>query len=1049
MMLINEFRNVVLLAAVVVAAGCSPKVPEAPPSESNGGGSITSSIPATEGEQSSAPAPVISSASVVVAQSSAPVSEWSVCATEGEVCQLSGMAEVRYGAEGEYITRILSGPITCSNQTFGDPNPGTEKNCEKRLVFGGSTQVSTSSATATTSSIVSTSSSVVSTSSEATPIVPDAAQGKILFNDVQLCAGCHLDVEDGGVEGSYPIDLLGSAKFSYDVLGDVADYIEASMPLGGVDDCEDSCAIDIAAYLLDKKADLEQASSAASSSSSSVTNSSSSVISSSSVSTSSSTASSAAAEDQVWVYCAAEKETCQFEGNRLVRYGADDTYSSDYFDGSVVCSNGVFGDPIRFVLKDCEVLLPVSMAETYVPAGPASSSSSSSVLSSVVTTSSSSSSSVALSSSSQSVLSSAASSSSVIPVSSSSSSVSSAQPSSVSSASSSIASGPSASNGSELYAMQCTGCHGPSGDGSVPLTGQCNKVDCGEQAVLADYIDAEMPVGGIGNCVGQCAEDIAEFIVTSFQANGAAVPLKSGSWNVDLTSCDSALPGASQRLLPSQIATFVASILGLDIDDLPEFPGATDQGLGFTTNIDANFVSKNSIRDLVSAAEETSLLAIGQYATLAGCPTNLTNSCALNYIRDVANQLYRGVYASEDITVLETLYTTLTSGSDPLAPEEAIAGVVSAMLQSPAFLYLLELGIPTSGSERILTGVEIANRIALLAGNTLPDSELLAAAERGDLVYPQNREAQAQRIYEQAKTKSMMSTFFTEWFAVDDPESASHVDAGLVDSMRQEFDHLVGETLNDDVSVSNLFMRDTTFVNSTLSNYYGIPSSSQGTDDWVEVNVPQNREAGLLSTGIVAVSHSHPGGTSIIKRGHFIRENLLCQELGTPPQGALEQNPVLDENATVRDYMDARGQMAACGACHEQMDSIGIGMENLDQFGLPRTNYDLTGHPVDAAGAIGDMVVDIDSNAIETVDFDGTSELGAILSSSPAVAMCARQTWFEYAMGRESLSECHAASLGDPQGIMDTPKKLLLDLVSSNRFIYRTDGANRTVLQVK
>jgi hypothetical protein len=54
-----------------------------------------------------------------------------------------------------------------------------------------------------------------------------------------------------------------------------------------------------------------------------------------------------------WIACAGEGGTCTFSGTREVRYGANGSYATKTFTGSVVCSNTAFGDPAKGLLKTC------------------------------------------------------------------------------------------------------------------------------------------------------------------------------------------------------------------------------------------------------------------------------------------------------------------------------------------------------------------------------------------------------------------------------------------------------------------------------------------------------------------------------------------------------------------------------------------------------------------------------------------------------------------------------------------------------------------------
>ncbi len=64
------------------------------------------------------------------------MSDWTLCAPEGGVCAFTGTQEVRYGANGAYFYRTLSGGTTCTNGVFGDPAVGVSKRCDIRAASG-------------------------------------------------------------------------------------------------------------------------------------------------------------------------------------------------------------------------------------------------------------------------------------------------------------------------------------------------------------------------------------------------------------------------------------------------------------------------------------------------------------------------------------------------------------------------------------------------------------------------------------------------------------------------------------------------------------------------------------------------------------------------------------------------------------------------------------------------------------------------------------------------------------------------------------------------
>jgi hypothetical protein len=56
--------------------------------------------------------------------------DWRFCAPEGAVCQVDGPATVRFGVDGRYAFRTVTGPIACTLDEFGDPAPHRPKGCE-------------------------------------------------------------------------------------------------------------------------------------------------------------------------------------------------------------------------------------------------------------------------------------------------------------------------------------------------------------------------------------------------------------------------------------------------------------------------------------------------------------------------------------------------------------------------------------------------------------------------------------------------------------------------------------------------------------------------------------------------------------------------------------------------------------------------------------------------------------------------------------------------------------------------------------------------------
>jgi hypothetical protein len=70
-----------------------------------------------------------SATSAAPTTSTASSSSWIDCAGEGSTCTFTGTREVRYGANGSYVTKTFTGSVVCSNAAFGDPAHGLLKSC--------------------------------------------------------------------------------------------------------------------------------------------------------------------------------------------------------------------------------------------------------------------------------------------------------------------------------------------------------------------------------------------------------------------------------------------------------------------------------------------------------------------------------------------------------------------------------------------------------------------------------------------------------------------------------------------------------------------------------------------------------------------------------------------------------------------------------------------------------------------------------------------------------------------------------------------------------
>lgn len=504
-------------------------------------------------------------------------------------------------------------------------------------------------------------------------------------------------------------------------------------------------------------------------------------------------------------------------------------------------------------------------------------------------------------------------------------------------------------------------------------------------------------------------------------------------------SCEdpSPLSGESQRLDPTELGNAVHELFPFLAPRDFGFPAPVRTNTGFSTYPSRNAIVLAQVGTIADAADAIALKSIDHLEHLLPCaPEAIDSDCVSRFIEDFAPRAFRGAYVPADGDRLRELFDALRTGSDALPPRLAVAGVISAILQSPGFLYLVESGTPDAATgARRLTSREIANRMAFVLWDAPPDQALLDAATEGRLDEASSRRTQAERMLEDPRAKAAIVRFFREWMGVEGKYFDDRVSPEVAAALEEELSRFVVDAVFEqgEGGFEQLVRGSHTFVNRSLAMHYGLDDVPPDDSTWQRVALPPTLAAGLLSRGSVAAAHSSTASTSFVLRGHFVREKLLCQSLGAPPPGATAENPILPESATVRDRIEARASMAACAPCHTRMDYVGIGMEDIDQVGRYRTRY-ADEKVVDARGELV---------GFEPSEFVGTRELGARIAESDLFATCTARKWFRYALGRDDDSPCQFAPIETALRSGKDLRALILSVVEAESFVLRTSPGDR------
>lgn len=358
--------------------------------------------------------------------------------------------------------------------------------------------------------------------------------------------------------------------------------------------------------------------------------------------------------------------------------------------------------------------------------------------------------------------------------------------------------------------------------------------------------------------------------------------------------------------------------------------------------------------------------------------------------------------------------------------------VIAGMLQSPNFLYQVEVG---GGSGAIpnqvkLSGYEVATRLSFFLTASTPSDDLFTAAERGELDTAEGVRAWAQTLVDRPGAREAMTRFFDELLQLrelpqlaKDPVAFPSFGPALASVMREETQLLLENLIwREGADFRDLFDASYTFVNGDLAALYDLPEVRL--NGFARVDLPESsRRGGFLGQASFLSLMAHPSSSSPTLRGKFVREKLLCQNIPPPPPNVDTTLPA-SEGLTTRQRLLAHRQNPSCASCHALMDDIGLGLENFDAIGRYRSTE--SGQPIDAASALDDLG-----------SFTGARELGALLRGERRTTECIARNLFRAATG-------HVDTLGESgplNGVHDKFaasgfrfKEMLVEIAASDAF---------------
>jgi hypothetical protein len=501
-------------------------------------------------------------------------------------------------------------------------------------------------------------------------------------------------------------------------------------------------------------------------------------------------------------------------------------------------------------------------------------------------------------------------------------------------------------------------------------------------------------------------------------------------------SCVGPSPGASplRPLTRFEYNNILRDLLGDTSEPARAFPPENEVE-GYRTNANANHANPLLVQSYLTVAESVAANAVqSRLQTVAPCGEGSDAlACGRSFISAFGARAFRRPLTSAELQPLTTVFELGNAESYARGVEL----VIQTVLQSPQFLYRVDsLRAPTPESGAIaLGGYEMAGRLALTLWGSVPDQQLLDAAESGQLLTPADVEREARRLLADKRAHDIVRDFSEQWLDLSRLDGAVREGTDLNVNVLNSSLRLSLTRFLDDVyfgpesSFERLFTDPTVWLNGTLAQVYG---GSAPVEDFKAQSLPEPR-AGLLTQPALLALLSHSDQTAPVIRGVFVRERILCLPVAPPPPTVNAVPPDPDPTATTRERFRQHTEQVACSGCHKLIDGIGFGFERYDQLGRYRALEN--GLTVDESGEI---VASMEG----TLDgpFSGAAELAQRIAASPRARDCLASNWYTYTFGRKEQPEdaCSLAQLKERfRSSGGDLKELMVGLTQTDSFLYR------------
>lgn len=381
-----------------------------------------------------------------------------------------------------------------------------------------------------------------------------------------------------------------------------------------------------------------------------------------------------------------------------------------------------------------------------------------------------------------------------------------------------------------------------------------------------------------------------------------------------------------------------------------------------------------------------------------GC-TNPTAGCRRGFVNRAFQRAVGRVPSDEERAIyLQVFDGAITAGQDF---EGGARWVTEALLASPQFIFVSMDASPDEATEqgRADKARERAQRLSMLLYSEPNVPAVLERAAAGELETRAQVEGFVRAQLHEAQVSVGLQEFYYDWLNLDrldytiDLRNQGYPQYQLStnDALREDvFDYLRRLVFVENKPFLQAFMDRRAVVRPETAWIYGAPELVAPTAPELVDLTAVDKRVGLLTMPAMASLTLKIETKSIVDRGVFVNEHILCRDIPLPNAVTPIDNTQFPENASQREKL-AVHQQGACAGCHVMLDAPGFALEMFGPVG-ELSREDAWGNRLRDDGRF-------EIDGVET-DFNDVYGFSELLAESDELVGCVVQRRLAHALAR-------------------------------------------------